>query len=68
MMRRSTFLSYRQHAFTPPIPTWSTGTGLSGRTVYALDIHPADCNTLYAGTGSGVYKSANGGQNWVPPG
>ncbi|MCI0698443.1 hypothetical protein L0337_41400 [candidate division KSB1 bacterium] len=51
--------------------TWTaTGTGLEfDPFVYALAIHPADPNIIFAGTfksigTGGVYKSTNGGSNW----
>jgi carboxypeptidase T len=50
------------------VPTWTTGTGLNGQTIYALALHPADCNILYAGTANGIYGSGNVGQTWVPVG
>ncbi|MDP3047367.1 MAG: DPP IV N-terminal domain-containing protein, partial [Chloroflexota bacterium] len=32
--------------------------------VYALVVDPLDANTLYAGTGKGVYKSTDAGASW----
>ena len=32
--------------------------------VYALAVDPLDANTLYAGTGKGVYKSTDAGASW----
>ena len=40
--------------------------GLDGGTVEGIVIDPTDSNILYANSwGNGVYKSTNGGQNWV---
>ena len=41
-----------------------TGSGPEGGEIIGLVIHPSDPNTLYAGTGGGVYKSTNGGMSW----
>jgi photosystem II stability/assembly factor-like uncharacterized protein len=54
--------------YTPPIPTWTTGTGLSGRTAYGLAIDPNNCDVLYAGTDAGIYKTTNCGQSWTATG
>jgi photosystem II stability/assembly factor-like uncharacterized protein len=45
--------------------SWSklTATGLSGY-VYDLALHPTDANTIFAGTGSGIYRSTNGGSSF----
>jgi hypothetical protein len=58
----------RAYSFVPPTNTWTTGTGLSGQTAYALTIHPGDCNTLFAGTGNGIFKSVDKGESWMPTG
>jgi uncharacterized protein (TIGR03437 family) len=46
-----------------------TATDPSGRTFYpgiiTLAIDPLNPSTLYAGTGAGVFKSANGGASWT---
>ena len=39
--------------------------GLDGSRVLALAINPHDPDYLMAGTPSGVFRSENGGQNWV---
>src|SRR5262245_12273627 len=41
-----------------------TSHGPYGRTVTAFAIDPQTPTTLYAGTGTGVFKSADGGANW----
>jgi PKD repeat protein/photosystem II stability/assembly factor-like uncharacterized protein len=52
-------------SFTTTIaPNVWTGIGPGGERVYALAIDPATPTTLYAGTENGVFKSANGGENW----
>lgn len=33
--------------------------------VRSIDIHPTDPNTVYIGSGSYIFKSTNGGQNWT---
>lgn len=38
--------------------------GLSGSTVYDLDIVPGDRNTLYAATNLGLFRSTDGGASW----
>lgn len=49
--------------------TWSAADrGLSATSVRALVIGLAMPSTLYAGTDGGVYKSTNGGGNWVNAG
>ncbi len=32
--------------------------------VKSMVVHPTDANIVYAATGSGLYKSSDGGQNW----
>jgi hypothetical protein len=39
--------------------------GLTSLNAQALAIHPATPVTLYAGTEGGVFKSADGGTNWI---
>src|SRR5215471_1277804 len=47
------------------INTWTTG-GPAGGWVAALAVDARNPSTIYAGTkGSGVFKSANGGQHWT---
>jgi photosystem II stability/assembly factor-like uncharacterized protein len=45
--------------------SWSTS-GLEGRYVTTLAIHPSNANLLYAGTTSGAFVSTNGGLSWEP--
>jgi photosystem II stability/assembly factor-like uncharacterized protein len=43
--------------------TWrAVSQGLSNPTVFALAIDPRDRNVLYAGGGSGVFRTATGGE------
>jgi photosystem II stability/assembly factor-like uncharacterized protein len=44
--------------------TWQQTGGPEGGSIYALAIDPATPQTIYAGTGSGVYTSTNGGTTW----
>src|SRR5688572_20252994 len=41
-----------------------TSLGPPGR-VHSLAIHPHSAETIYAGTGAGVFKSVNRGQTWT---
>jgi photosystem II stability/assembly factor-like uncharacterized protein len=41
-------------------------TSLRDVDVYALAVDPLDANSIYAGTGKGVYKSTNAGASWQP--
>ena len=41
-------------------------TTFGGSAVGTLAIHPTETSTIYAGTGSGVFKSTNGGRTWSP--
>lgn len=50
------------------IPVWTTGIGLDSQPTYALAIDPTNCNTLYAGTNAGLFKSTDRGQSWMPTG
>ncbi|MGH9769874.1 MAG: SBBP repeat-containing protein, partial [Blastocatellia bacterium] len=45
---------------------WRTGGTLAG--IVALAIDPSNSATVYAGTASGLYKSANGGGAWTRSG
>lgn len=48
-------------------PTWvASGNGIPDTPVNAFVIDPLDTNTLYAGSDIGVFKSADGGANWIP--
>lgn len=47
--------------------TWADiGSGLPAAPVYSLVTHPGYPQLLYAGTLTGVYSSADGGQSWSP--
>ena len=48
----------------PAYAGW-TSIGPYGGNVTSLAIDPVTPTTLYAGTGSGVFKSTNGGASWV---
>jgi hypothetical protein len=43
---------------------WSAVAGLPGAPVYSLVSHPANSSWLYAGTGVGLFASADGGATW----
>ncbi len=46
-------------------PVWLP-TGLTGKTVFALAVHPTDGAILYAGTEQdGVYRTLDGGNHWT---
>ncbi len=48
-------------------PAWaSASTGLPDTPVSSMAIDPANPQTVYAGTDIGVFKSTNGGTNWIP--
>ena len=47
------------------INTW-TGSGPDGGVVRALAIDPLTPTTVYAGAGTRLFKSTNGGANWSP--
>ncbi len=48
-------------------PTWNpAGIGIPDTPVDSLVIDPADPNTLYAGCDIGVFKTSDGGANWIP--
>jgi len=42
-----------------------TSLGPEGGNIGALAIHPVTPQTLYAGTGGGVFKSTDGGGTWT---
>lgn len=44
--------------------SWHPTAGLAGRTVLDLSSAGSSCNTVYAATDAGVYRSADGGQSW----
>lgn len=46
--------------------SWGGSTGLPGTTVNTLAIDPQQPTTLYAGTDSGLYKSTDQAELWVP--
>ncbi|HFD39136.1 MAG TPA: VWA domain-containing protein [Anaerolineae bacterium] len=52
----------------PSTPTWTPGSGIAGLAVYGLAVAPGDCNTVYAATEAGLYKSTDGGNSWFPTG
>ena len=43
-----------------------TGNGPPVAYVYSIAVHPTVPTTVYAATGSGMFKSTNGGGNWSP--
>jgi hypothetical protein len=48
-------------------PTWVVaGNGIPDTPVNAFAIDPLSPNTLYAGSDIGVFKSTDGGANWIP--
>ena len=48
-------------------PTWTVaGNGIPDSPVNAFVIDPLNHNTLYAGSDIGVFKSIDGGANWIP--
>ena len=48
-------------------PTWTAaGGGIPDTPVNALVIDPLDSNTIYAGADIGVFKTSDGGANWIP--
>ncbi len=54
----------RHQGAAPPAAQWHVGTGIQARAVYGLAVDPANCNTLYAATDRGLYKSTDGGNSW----
>jgi hypothetical protein len=52
---------------TAASPVWTaSGTGIPDVPVSAFVVDPANSNTLYAGTDIGVFRSTDGGANWLP--
>ena len=50
-------------------PTWiPINNGLTNLNVKSIAIDPTNPDTIYIGTGNGVFKSINGGSNWSPTG
>lgn len=48
-------------------PTWvASGVGIPDTPVNAFAIDPLNPNILYAGSDIGVFKSSDGGANWIP--
>lgn len=48
-------------------PTWApAGSGIPDTPVSAFAIDPAGTQNIYAGTDIGVFKSSDGGANWLP--
>lgn len=55
--------------YAPTLPSEWTCTGPYGGMVSTLVLDPVNPNTIYAGTyNSGIFKSTDGGENWVPKG
>lgn len=55
--------------FRTPNPTTSTKNGFGVGRMNCIAIHPADTNIMFAASpGGGLWKTINGGQNWVPLG
>jgi photosystem II stability/assembly factor-like uncharacterized protein len=54
----------REHGVAPS--PWRAGTGIQSRSVHALAVDPGNCNTVYAATDQGLYKSTDGGNLWAP--
>jgi len=50
---------------TPAHSNWTGPLGPVGGQINALAIDPANPQTIYAGTGDGVFMSTNGGQSWT---
>ena len=47
--------------------TWTAvGNGLPDTPINALMVDPANSNTVFAGTDIGIYRSIDGGINWLP--
>lgn len=44
--------------------TWKLLEGTKGKAVWSLAIFPADANVIAAGTGDGIYRSADAGASW----
>jgi uncharacterized repeat protein (TIGR01451 family) len=55
----------RRYPLPPPISSWHKGDLPAGVTVYSIASCTNPCTTLYAGTSDGVYRSENGGVNWM---
>lgn len=46
--------------------TWTSVSTPDARGAISLAAHPADANTVFAGTESGLYRSVDAGQSWSP--
>jgi len=44
----------------------SASVGIQGGPIYSLAVTPDTSNAVYAGTGTGIYKSINGENIWLP--
>lgn len=42
----------------------AASTGLNGKNVHRLVVHPGNANTVWAATSGGVYRSTTGGASW----
>ena len=48
-------------------PTWvAAGLGIPDTPVNSFAVDPSNANTLFAGTDIGVFRSDDGGANWIP--
>ncbi len=48
-------------------PTWTAaGLGIPDTPINAFAVDPSNPNTLFAGSDIGVFKSSDGGANWIP--
>lgn len=47
--------------------SWTWSTGVAAFTIWSLAVDPTDAGVVYAAAGtSGMWKSADGGESWVP--
>lgn len=52
---------------SPAVAAEWNWTGPDGGPVFSLALQPGSSAVLYAGTQAGVFKSVDGGANWLPP-